>query len=156
VLLIDADLRRPRLHKIFNLPNEEGLNDLLTREVESENIYRMLLKQSESLYFLPSGKPLFDCAEHLGSNRMRELLASLETVFDFIVIDSPPVATFADSAILAAMTDGVLLVVQENRNSAETLRQTRKLLKMVGANIVGVVVNKVNALKETYGYRYQE
>lgn len=154
-LVIDADLRNPRLHKIFNLPNEEGLSDILTNPFESKKVSELLVKQYENLYFLPAGKLLADCADCLSSKQMQELLNSLEKKFDFIVIDSPPVGTFADSAILAAMTDGVLLVVQENRNSAETLRQTRKLLNMVGANIVGVVLNKVKTVNESYDYNYQ-
>jgi capsular exopolysaccharide synthesis family protein len=153
VVLIDADLRHPRLYKIFNLSNEEGLSELLTENAEPESIYKALVKYNENFYILPSGKPLYDCAENLGSKRMQKILNSLEPAFDYIVIDSPPVSVFADSAILAARADGVLLVVQEKRNSAESLRQTRKLLNMVSANIVGIVLNKVEGSWENYGYR---
>ncbi len=154
VLMIDADLRNPSLHKVFGLSADEGLSDLLTGQRPFDDARDLIVGLSENLNILPAGAPLFDCAECLGSGAMSDLLRTFEPSFDHIIIDSPPIVGFADSAILAARVDGVLLIVQENRNSTESLRQTRRLLTMVGANIVGVVINKVNSAKERYGYRY--
>lgn len=150
VLLIDADLRSPRLHKIFNLENLRGLSDLLLSEDDNVDIWDHVVHKTKKLNILPSGPLLDDCAEHLGSNRMKNLLASFEGLFDYVVIDSPPVTAFADGAVLASLVDGVLMVVQGNRSAGGMLKHSQKLLNMVGANIVGVVLNKVKHSTETY------
>lgn len=150
VLIIDTDLRSPRLHKIFDVPNYRGLSDIFVEQMEPAEIYTELIKQSNSLYVLPAGSRSVNPAECLGSDQMHNLLRLCERNFDYIVLDSAPVANFVDSTILAAMVDGVLFVVEGNRSSRETVKHSTKLLKMVGAKIVGVVLNKISTPEQRY------
>lgn len=154
VLIIDADLRSPRLHRIFSLPGDNGLNDILGAKEPDGDLSRYISKVSKNLFVLPAGSPMPDSAEWLGSSDFEKIMESLSAHYDYIIIDSPPIAAFADSTVLASMADGVLMVVQGSQSSLETVRHSAKLLRMVGAKIVGVVINKVNGKTESYYGRY--
>ncbi len=149
-LLIDADLRNPKLHQTFNILDAEGLSDLLIEGSRKNPLSRYVVRLSKGLCLLPAGRLLSESPEFLGSERMEELLRTLDPHFDFILIDSPPVTTFADSTVLASHTDGVILVVQGNRSTQETVKYSAKILRMVGATILGVVLNKVSTTSESY------
>jgi succinoglycan biosynthesis transport protein ExoP len=150
VLIIDADLRNPRLHKIFNAPVENGLSDIFGRKVEQDELFKKFIRQHNLLYVMTAGSTSINSAECLGSERMRDLLILLDPIFDYIVIDSPPVVNFVDSTILATLVDGVLFVVQGNRSSREMVRHSTKVLRTVGAKIIGVVLNKVSMPTKYY------
>ncbi|MEP7214043.1 MAG: polysaccharide biosynthesis tyrosine autokinase [Acidobacteriota bacterium] len=150
VLIIDADMRSPRLHSIFGLSNTRGLSDIFASGVGGEELLTEVIQQRHSLHILTSGSTTINSAECLGSNRMKTLFTTLEPVFDYIIIDSPPVNNFVDSTILAASADGVIFVVQGNRSSRELVCDSIKLLRTVGANIIGVVLNKVSVPARKY------
>lgn len=156
VLLIDADLRRPRLHSIFCLRGDKGLNDILSAKPPLDDLSPYIAKLSKNFFVLPAGSPMPDSAEWLGSPYFEEVLESLAPQYGYIIIDSPPTTAFADSTVLATMVDGVLMVVQGNQSSLETVRHSARLLRMVGAKIVGVVINKVNSKAENYGSFYAQ
>ena len=144
VLVIDADLRRPRLHTIFGQDNTAGLSSLLSSELTPTEISAALQCHIESgLYILTSGPVPPNPAELLGSEQMRELLERLSSCFTHIVIDSPPVASFTDSTLLGTMVDGVLLVVQSGKISRTLAQRATRSLQDVGAKIIGVVLNNV-------------
>jgi capsular exopolysaccharide synthesis family protein len=115
-----------------------------------------LIEQNEKsgLYVLPSGPIPPNPAELTGSEQMRRLLAVLESNFDHIVIDSPPIASFTDGVLIAAMVDGVLLVVHGGRSSRSVVRRARQVLQEVGAKIFGVVLNNVTLSTKDYYYKY--
>ena len=140
VLIVDADLRDPKIHKIFDCSNVRGFSNLLTEQLYKKNMRNLIVEVSENLHFLRSGPIPYNYSECLGSNRMRELMLSLNANFDYVIIDSPPVLFFADSSILARNVDGVLLVVEEGSDSLQELEQTRRFLTRAGAKIVGVVM----------------
>jgi capsular exopolysaccharide synthesis family protein len=150
VLIIDADMRSPRLHSIFGLSNIRGLSDIFANGVGDDELISEVIQQRNSLHILTAGLTTINSAECLGSNRMQELFATLEPVFEYIVIDSPPVNNFVDSTVLAATADGVIFVVQGNRSSRELVCHSIKLLRTVGANIIGVVLNKVSVPARKY------
>jgi polysaccharide biosynthesis transport protein len=153
VLLIDADLRNPRLHKVFSLNNSTGLTELLTSQVNLAEHHLPIASIAENFDILTAGTISETSAERLGSGNFDELLEFLSKIYDHIIIDSPPVTTFADSTVIASMVDGVLMVVQGNRNSQEAVRHSARMLRMVGATIVGVVLNRVTTSHENYyGY----
>ncbi len=156
VLLIDADLRAPRLHKIFSLNDARGLTELLTELPEHEAVKARITTITTNFDVLPAGPTTSNSAEQLGTGSFDELLELLSADYDHIIVDSPPVTAFADSTVLATMVDGVLMVVQGNKNSQEVVKNSAKLLRMVGARIVGVVLNKVNAGSENYYGRYSK
>jgi capsular exopolysaccharide synthesis family protein len=146
VLLIDADMRRPRVHGIFNLSNSIGLSALLSREASDDDITAAIQHESESgLFVLTSGPVPPNPAELIGSEQMMKLLAKLAPRFAHIVVDSPPVAAFTDGVLIGAMVDGVLLVVNSGKSSRKIVARARRLLQDVGARIIGVVLNKVEA-----------
>ncbi|NNE97701.1 MAG: polysaccharide biosynthesis tyrosine autokinase [Pyrinomonadaceae bacterium] len=142
VLIIDADFRGSGMHEVFKCSNEYGLSNLLNGQSNRRRIDDFIIEVSENLHFLPSGRTPHNCSESLGSTQMRQLMASLDAEFDYIIIDSPPVLYFADSSVLATMVDGVLLAVDESSDSVDKVKQTRNFLTMAGANVVGVIWNK--------------
>jgi capsular exopolysaccharide synthesis family protein len=121
-----------------------------------EDLSPYISKVSKNLFVLPAGSPMPDSAEWLGSPGFEKILDSLSARYDYIIIDSPPITAFADSTVLASMADGVLMVVQGSQSSLETVRHSAKLLRMVGAKIVGVVINKVSTKTENYGRFYAQ
>jgi len=150
VLLIDADLRAPRLHKVFSLNDNKGLADLLTAEPERDAISSRITTVAKNFDVLPAGPVSADSAEHLGTGHFDVVLDLLSADYDHIIVDSPPVTAFADSTVIATMVDGVLMVVQGSKSSQETVKNSAKMLRMVGARIIGVVLNKVNTKSENY------
>jgi capsular exopolysaccharide synthesis family protein len=153
VLVVDADMRRPRLHSIFNLENRTGLSSVLASEMSEAEMLSTVEQHEESgLYVLTSGPIPPNPAELLGSDQMRRLVAVLKTSFTHVVIDSPPVASFTDGVLLSSLADGVLLVVHGGRASRAIVRRSRQLLQDVGAKIFGVVLNNVSLRRHDYYY----
>ena len=154
VLIIDCDLRRPRLHANFNLSNTRGLTNFLSGECPIEDV---LQNHAEvpNLKLLTSGPVPPNPAELLGSDEMRKLLKSLTERFAHIIVDSPPAISFTDASILSTFVDGVILVVHGGRSSRAVVRRAKQQLMDVGANIFGVVLNNVKAdSHEHYGAGY--
>jgi polysaccharide biosynthesis transport protein len=156
VLVIDADMRRPRLHSIFKMNNQEGLSTILSKKFDEANIKRMIIRDEESgLYVLPSGAIPPNPAELIGSQQMKQLLAFLKLHFEHIVIDSPPIASFTDGILISLMADGTLLVIHGGKSSRAVVRHARLQLRNVGAKLLGVVLNKVDLHSADYYYYYQ-
>jgi len=151
VLIIDCDLRRPRLHSHFNLPNARGLTNCLSGESEVEELLQTYDKLPK-LKLLTSGPIPPNPAELLGSEEMRKLLSSLSEKFTHIIVDSPPAISFTDSSILSTFVDGVILVVHGGRSSRAVVRRAKQQLLGVGAHIFGVVLNNVKVESTDYYY----
>ena len=153
VVVIDADMRRPRLHTIFNMDNKNGLSGLLASQMSEAEMLSLVQHHKESgLYVLPSGRIPPNPAELLGSDQIRRLMAVLEGNFKHVVIDSPPVASFTDGVLLSSVADGVLLVVHGGNASRHIVRRSKQLLADVGAKIFGVVLNNVAVSRQDYYY----
>lgn len=153
VLIIDCDLRRPRLHTHFNLPNAHGLTNCLSGESDLEGLMQSY-DRLPNLKILTSGPVPPNPAELLGSDEMRKLLSGLSENFAHIIIDSPPAISFTDAAILSTLVDGVILVVHGGHSSRAVVRRAKQQLLDVGAHIFGVVLNKVKLEAEDYYYGY--
>lgn len=154
VLIIDCDLRRPRLHANFNLSNTRGLTNFLSGECPIEDVLQNHA-QVPNLKLLTSGPVPPNPAELLGSEEMRNLLKTLSERFAHIIVDSPPAISFTDASILSTFVDGVILVVHGGRSSRAVVRRAKQQLMDVGANIFGVVLNNVKAdSHEYYGAGY--
>ncbi|MDQ2974609.1 MAG: polysaccharide biosynthesis tyrosine autokinase [Acidobacteriota bacterium] len=149
VLIIDCDLRRPRLHANFDAPNLRGLTNWLSGETEVDSLIQTYEAQP-NLKFLTSGPVPPNPAELLGSAEMRRVLDKLSERFAHIVIDSPPVISFTDASILSTMVDGVVLVVHGGKSSRAVVRRAKQQLLDVGANIFGVVLNNVKLETQDY------
>lgn len=152
VLIIDCDLRRPRLHAHFNLPNARGLTNCLSGDAGDLDALIQTYDKQPNLKLLTSGPIPPNPAELLGSNEMRRLLTSLSERFTHIIIDSPPAISFTDASILSTFVDGVILVVHGGRSSRAVVRRAKQQLLDVGAHIFGVVLNNVKIESHDYYY----
>jgi len=151
VLIIDCDLRRPRLHSHFNVPNAEGVTTFLSGNSELDGLLQPYDKLP-NLKLLTSGPVPPNPAELLGSDEMRKLLSQASERFTHVVVDSPPAISFTDASILSTMVDGVVLVVHGGRSSRAVVRRAKQQLLDVGANIFGVVLNNVKLEATNYYY----
>ena len=153
VLIIDCDLRRPRLHAHFNMPNARGLTNALSGDAgEIDNLIQTC-EQAPNLKVLTSGPMPPNPAELLGSEEMRKLLKTLSEKFIHVIVDSPPAISFTDASILSTFVDGVILVVHGGRSSRAVVRRAKQQLLDIGANIFGVVLNNVKMeSKSNYYY----
>ena len=155
VVIIDADMRRPRLQSIFGMHGQEGLSSILSSDVSEDEMLAVIRSDEDSgLSVLTSGPIPPNPAELLGSDQMRRLVAALQAKYTHVVIDSPPVSSFTDGVLISTMVDGVLLVVHGGRSSRHIVRRSKQLLNDVGAKIFGVVLNNVNLQSHDY-YYYQ-
>lgn len=156
VVIIDADMRRPRLRSIFDLTEREGLSSILSSEMDNEKMLQTIARDEASgLHILTAGPIPPNPAELLGSEQMRKLITVLSGKFAHIVIDSPPISSFTDGVLIASVVDGVLLVVHGGKSSRGVVRRSRQLLLDVGAKIFGVVLNNVSVRSHDYYYYYQ-
>jgi capsular exopolysaccharide synthesis family protein len=153
VLIIDCDLRRPRLHAHFNLPNARGLSNILSGDGNDLEGMIHTYEKQPNLKLLPSGPIPPNPAELLGSEEMRRLLTSLSEKFTHIIVDSPPAISFTDASILSTFVDGVILVIHGGRSSRAVVRRAKQKLLDVGAHIFGVVLNNVK-VEGTHDYYY--
>jgi succinoglycan biosynthesis transport protein ExoP len=151
VVIVDCDLRRPRLHAHFDLPNSRGLTNWLSGEPDLDQMIQTYDK-NPNLKLLTSGPVPPNPAELLGSERMRKLLGLLGERFGHIIIDSPPAISFTDASILSTMVDGVVLVVHSGNSSRAVVRRAKQQLLDVGAHIFGVVLNNVKLEAQDYYY----
>lgn len=149
VLLIDADLRRPTVHRVFKMNQTQGLSTWLSRQVEIDSLIHKLWVPNLSI--LPCGPIPPNPAELISSERMKEALRVLSEKYDHILIDSPPLTNVTDPVILSTMVDGVILVVQAGRSTRDIVRRARHELSSVGAKIFGVVLNNLDIKREGYG-----
>lgn len=149
VLIVDADLRRPRVHKVFGLKNNAGLSNYLAGDGELASLIQIAMP---NLYVLPVGPLPPNPAELLGSVKMKNVVETLSSNFDYVVIDSPPVSSFADSLILSSLVEGVIIVVKGGVTPREMAQRTKAHLQSVGAKILGVVINQIKLQPHDYYY----
>jgi capsular exopolysaccharide synthesis family protein len=150
VVLIDADMRRPRAHEIFGTEQEPGLSNVLTGNAKvSEAIRRSAI---HGLWVLNSGHIPPNPAELLGSRRYLDFMASLEDHFDWAIIDTPPVLVVADSSITANHASGVVFVVASDKTNRHAAREAVEQLSGANARIVGSILNRVDLIKHPYYY----
>jgi capsular exopolysaccharide synthesis family protein len=153
-LLVDADLRRPRVHRVFDRTNDRGLSDAL---VDRSKLSELIVStQVPGLSVLLSGPSCPSPAENLQSESFQKVLAELESRFDRVLIDSPPVAPITDAVILSTRVDATLLVVRALTSARETVRHARRSLQDVRANLIGAVLNAADPSRRGYPeyYRY--
>jgi capsular exopolysaccharide synthesis family protein len=156
VLLVDADLRNPRLHSIFSLKNERGLSTLLSDEADETEALRAVTPDAASrIDVLPSGPMIPESAELLSSGQMARLVKAYRAVYDYVIIDSPPLTFFSDGVQLSALADGVVLVVSSGDSSRESARRSYQVLQDAGANVCGVVLNNAADNKFKYERYYK-
>lgn len=150
-LMIDADLRRPRLHTFFDINNSVGLTNYLTTELMLEDV--ILQTPVDNLYFMPSGILPSDAAGILNSRRMSELIQDVKQRFDLVLVDSPPILGVSDASVLASEVDLTMFVVQHRKLPRNMLLRVKQAVENVGGNIIGVVLNNVDVRSDSQ-YQY--
>lgn len=152
VLLIDCDMRKPSVHKKFRISNKTGLSNLLIEGLKVEDVG---IKVSSYMDVLTAGTIPPNPSEMLGSQKMKVFLRDMEEKYDHVIIDSPPVLAVTDAQILSTASEGVILVISSQEAPAEACKRAKDLLMAVNANIIGVVLNKVeNKSGKRYGGYY--
>lgn len=151
VVIVDCDLRRPRLHSHFDLENATGLTNYLSGDRNAENLLKPYLGLP-NLKVVTSGPIPPNPAELLSSNEMKNLLQFLKGNFKHVVIDSPPAISFTDAAILSTLVDGVVLVAMAGKSSIHLMQRFKQRLAGIGARIYGVVLNGIKPNTLEYGY----
>jgi polysaccharide biosynthesis transport protein len=154
VLLIDADLRRPSIHKTLGMGPRSGLSNLLTG---SATLQQTVAASPilPNLFILPAGTPPPNPAELLASSNMRDLLEDLREQFDHVVIDTPPTLSVTDAVVLSPRADATILVIRSGQTTKQALRRARDILTQVNAHIAGVLLNAVDLTSPDYYYYYE-
>jgi capsular exopolysaccharide synthesis family protein len=156
VLVIDGDLRKPRLHRIFNLPNEWGLSDVLSGRTPIADIPSEALVAeagAANVSVLPSGVMRQDIFQVLTSARLRELMDRVRTEFDVVLIDAPPVLDFADARLLGQVSDTAVLVLRANHTNRHLARYATERLEAAGIQVLGAILNEWDHSSHSYFYR---
>jgi succinoglycan biosynthesis transport protein ExoP len=153
ILLIDADLRKPQVHKLFGLSGDTGLVSIITGEADPGEV--ICPSSVPGLSLLPCGPVPSNPAELLTAPRFKELLDVLREQFDFVLIDTPPLLAVTDPSVVAPRVDGVLLTLRLTKNGRPSAERAKEMLDTLGANVLGVVVNGIDRNGSgSYGYGY--
>lgn len=156
VLIMEGDLRNPSVHRMFNISNINGLTDiLLGNKSFTESVYCTDVK---NLHVLTCGPIPPNPSEMLSSKRIREFVESIRDYYDYVFIDAPPIGIVTDAGIISTYTDGCIFVVGAGEADIEMAKVSKERLEKVGANILGVVLNKFEASRANgyYNYYYEE
>ncbi len=152
VVLIDADLRKPRLHKMFGLSSNVGLASIISQEVEIKDAIQPT--QVPGLSIIPCGPRPSNPAELLTSPVFKEFLDTIREEFDYVLIDTPPLLAVSDPSVVAPRVDGVILAIRVSKNGRPNAERAKEILNTLGANVLGVVVNGAGPRGGQAGYGY--
>ena len=150
VLLVDADMRKPRIHTVFKLQNEPGLSQFLLEENDFDSIIRD--PGIDNMCIVTSGKCTHKPAELLYSKNMKQFLKEAGSRFSKIILDTPPVSLLTDAQILSSIATGVILIAEGGRSTRDLLARSKELLQKVDARILGVILNNISLTKDVYSY----
>ena len=148
VLLIDCDLRKPSLHKKFQVSNEKGITDLLINKCTFNEAVKIM---SKSVHLITAGTIPPNPAEIVGSKALKDFIDKIAKDYDYVVIDTPPVLAVTDAQLLAAKCDGTVLVVRAKRTKGRFIKAAYNELGKVRANLIGSILNDSD-MKQKYGY----
>ncbi|OPJ55324.1 CpsD/CapB family tyrosine-protein kinase [Alkalithermobacter paradoxus] len=151
VLLIDCDFRRPSIHKKFGITNSKGITDILLENIEYQAYTQRTNK--ENLDIITAGQIPPNPSEMISSNKMKRLLEEMKKDYEYILVDTAPIGVVTDAAILSTFIDGVILLCASGEAQIEHAKKAKENLVKVGANILGVILNKLEIEKNrSYGY----
>ncbi|MBN2374291.1 polysaccharide biosynthesis tyrosine autokinase [bacterium] len=153
VCVLDCDMRKPRVHKIFKMKNEAGVSSLLIGKALVEDVIHDVFVQG--LKIIPCGQRPPNPSEILASTQMQSLIESMKESYDYILIDSPPIVAVTDSVMLSRIVDGVCIVIHGGDTGRELVRRSIDLLKGAQAHILGATINNIDVAKKSYYYYYQ-
>jgi len=141
VIIVDCDIRRPTIHKVFLRSNSKGLTSILVKNKKIDG--NVISTKIPNLYVLPSGPTIPNPSEVLGSKNMKELLIQLSNDYDMVLIDTPPLSYLSDAQILSALAQGTIIVTAYGKLDKNELISAKEKIENVGGKILGVVINKI-------------
>ncbi len=152
VILIDLDLRKPKMHRVFNVPNKNGLTDYLSGKIP----YDKLIQSSKELGidFMITGEKTTAVVNVLEAKKLAELIAKLRETYDYVLLDTPPVIAVSDALYISKLTDGIIFVVAYGNAKKSLVKEAIQTLKHNNVNIIGTVLTQVNLKSGEYGYGY--
>ena len=154
VILIDADLHRPRQHRMLNVSNAVGLANVLVGDKALSDV--ILNTSVQNLDFIPSGKLQGSVHGLLDAERVRQVATALKGAYDLVLFDAPPIIGVSDASMLAREMDGVLLVIQHRKYPKSVSSRARSMIENLGGNLVGVVLNNINVSRDHSYYYYHQ
>lgn len=152
-IIVDCNLRKPNIYKCFNLENECGVSDLLLGNVLLKDVIKEVGK---GLDVITAGNIVDSPSEILASETMDELIGDLENSYDYVILDAPPILSFADAQILASKVQGILLVIRAEKTRRKDVIDAKNILEKIDAKIIGVVLNGVKTKKKAYRLFYKD
>ncbi len=154
-LIIDMDLRKPKVHRGFNLSNSKGLTDIITKDKEKGTIIQ---KITDTLHVLSTGEKMPFPSEFLMSKKLKSLITELKQQYDRVIIDCPPMTAVTDASIISKLTDGTIVIIASRKTPVEVAKTIMKNLQENGANIIGTVLTRVRRKDQKYisGYYYSD
>ena len=150
VLIVDADMRKPIQHKLFDIDNEKGLSLVLAGTCSPTEC---IFKLEDNLHIMPAGKIPPNPSELLDKKKMAKLIDAMCSVYDYVFFDTPPVVMVTDACVLAPKTDGVILVARESKTTGSMIEKALDALKKAEADVRGVILTDVREYSKTYNYR---
>jgi capsular exopolysaccharide synthesis family protein len=153
VLVLDADLINPTLHRCFGIPNQRGLSNLIVGDADNSAFAQV--KDYPNLSVITSGPIPPNSSELLGSTQMKHLMDLLREEYDLVIMDTPPILPVTDAAVASSLADGVILVVQAGKTRGADVRHAQEVLETAHANLLGVVLNRAHLrIKHYYAHTY--
>jgi protein-tyrosine kinase len=152
VILLDLDLRKPKMHRVFNAPNKAGLTDYLSGKVPFEGL--VLKSEDLGIDFIVTGEKTTAVVNVLESNKLKELIEKLKETYDYILVDSPPVIAVSDALYISKFSDAVIFVVAQGVSKKSLVKEAIQTLKHNNVTILGTVLTQVNIKNSGYGYGY--
>lgn len=152
VVLLDLDLRKPKMHRVFNVANKDGLNDYLSGKIQ----YDQVIKHSDKFQFdfIVTGEKTTAVVNVLESAKMKELIQKLRENYDYILLDTPPVIAVSDALYVARNADGVIFIVAQGVAKKSLVKEAIQTLKNNNVHMIGIVLTQVNLKSGEYGYGY--
>lgn len=152
ILLIDLDFRKPKVHKIFNIENNNGMTDLLADRVSLEDA----IHHDKSMGFdvITSGEKTSAVTNLLESKKLKKMLEELKEHYDYILLDSPPLINVSDSLYISKLSDAVVFVISLDKTKRMLVREANKLIKQNNIKCIGAVLTQVDLKNKRYGYSY--
>lgn len=151
-LIVDGDMRKPSQHYVFNLSNSAGLSNLIINKASFEEAIK--ITEIDNLHVLTSGVVPPNPSELIGSKRFTEIFKALEKIYDFIIIDTPPINAVTDAQLFVQVAHNSILVIDVERNDKDEIKKAKDLLDAAGAKILGAILNKVTLDNTSHYYYY--
>ncbi|RJX21942.1 MAG: polysaccharide biosynthesis tyrosine autokinase [Desulforudis sp.] len=152
VCLVDCDLRKPRIHKVFEIDNTRGLTNVLLQNAVLDEV--IIPAETAGLFLFPSGPIPPNPAELIGSEKIKDLWPQLLERYDYVLVDAPPVLAVTDASLLAGQMDGVILIVKSGTSRVDMIQDAKAQLVKANSRILGVVLNQVRMSQKDYSYYY--